>query len=242
MNKTLYCLILIIIIFPGLKAGAVIDSTLIDSSIISIRHISPDFFSDYMEDRDFNYKHDLDQKTNSILENLYLWIIKKFKLLPQAYNTISLIFKIIGWIIVAAIVIYGVSRFKFYKFFYTQNDPPKKEYFIEEHEENIENLQFAIQRELENRNFRKAVRFQFLNVLRELDEKGIINLSGEKTNFDYLFEIKKIDEIYASAFKILINIYNAVWYGHYNIEESDYEGLSLAFINFNSMTYAKAGD
>ena len=207
-----------------------IDSTLIDSSSIKIKYLVPDFFSKYRSDPDFNYDFATIQKREGLLGDLLNWIIEKTNLTQKHYKTLSIIFKILFWLIIAAILLFAFTRIKFYKYFYTKEEAPQKEFRIEQANADVVDLEAEIRRELENKNYRKALRYQFLYTLSKLDENGIISWSGEKTNIDYLSEISKNNSDYVHAFQELLNAYNAVWYGNYTINEEEYSGLSRSFI------------
>jgi hypothetical protein len=64
---------------------------------------------------------------------------------------------------------------------------------------------------ISNENYRLALRYLYLNCLKRLDMKNIVRFSNEKTNFDYIREIKQLD--IASAFKGITIAYEQIWYG-----------------------------
>ena len=242
MNKTLFCFLsFLLVLFTSLRGQStyVIDSTLLDTAAIKVRHVDPDFFARYRADPDFDYSSVIGIQPNTFWENFVRWIIRHLNLPAGYFKALNIFIRIFFWVLIAAILIFAISRMKLYKYFYTSETPPKKDFVIEGADEVAEDLEAAIQFELEHKNFRKALRYHFLNILRGLDEKGLISWSAEKTNIDYLKELKRHHTMLAPVFEVLVNTYNAVWYGHFSIDEADYTLLSRSFVEFNVLIHAK---
>jgi len=241
MSKLLFCLLFFIVVLTPARGeyNALIEASVIDSSNIKPRQINSDFFTAYRTNPDFDYSSALARPAPTLWESIARWLIHRFRLSAGYYKTLSFLFKVFFWLLIAGILIFAFSRFKFYKYFYTAADPPPKEFTVEDMDENVEDLNAAIQREFRNKNYRLALRYQFIKVLRELDENGMISYATEKTNIDYLSEIKSKSAAVSPVFELLINTYNAVWYGHYAISKADYNRYSGSFVQLNSLLYAK---
>ncbi|MBK1894258.1 DUF4129 domain-containing protein [Chryseobacterium paridis] len=69
-------------------------------------------------------------------------------------------------------------------------------------------------------DYRSAIRYQFLFVLKKLSDKKLIIWNPEKTNKDYTAELKA--EQVKSEFSKLSYIFDYVWYGEFSINENDY--------------------
>lgn len=95
--------------------------------------------------------------------------------------------------------------------------------------ENIHEIHFSEKiLEFENtKNYRSAIRYQFLNVLKIFSDQKRIDWNTEKTNHDYLNELK--DENLKSKFSELIYIFEYVWYGEFTIDEEAYQHLKRKF-------------
>jgi len=108
----------------------------------------------------------------------------------------------------------------------------KEEAKVEDEEEHIENIDVVskFQEALEMRNFRLALRYKFLEVLRQLSVENKIHWKAEKTNRDYSTELKGTKE--HIAFKKLSNIFSWVWYGNTPIDESQFNALLPEFNSF----------
>lgn len=92
----------------------------------------------------------------------------------------------------------------------------------EELHENIHEINFpeSIARFEREGDYRSAVRYQFLYILKKLSDKKQITWNPEKTNRDYIAELKNGN--LKSEFSGLSYIFDYVWYGEFSIEEQSY--------------------
>ena len=101
-------------------------------------------------------------------------------------------------------------------------------------EEEIENLDIdlLLSKALEDKNYRLAVRYYYLNTLKKLSAINLITIDKDKTNSDYLFEIKDLNS--RKEFSKLSYIYDYVWYGEFKLDDVRFQQIQKAFNNFNS--------
>lgn len=80
---------------------------------------------------------------------------------------------------------------------------------------------------LEQQNYRLAVRYYYLLVLKKLTDANLIDYQHDKTNSDYLSELNmpQIKE----SFKTITHIYDFIWYGNFAITERDYTNAANQF-------------
>jgi hypothetical protein len=92
----------------------------------------------------------------------------------------------------------------------------------EELHENIHEINFpeSISKFEITGDYRSAIRYQFLFILKKLSDKKLITWNPEKTNKDYLGELKA--EHLKKDFFSLSHIFDNVWYGEFMINEVDY--------------------
>jgi hypothetical protein len=91
----------------------------------------------------------------------------------------------------------------------------------------IINFEQLIREALQSNNKRLAIRYYYLWLLKKLSDKGIITWDIEKTNTDYLYEIQNQNR--KEEFGYLSYIYNNIWYGEFEIDESAFEKSKFAF-------------
>ncbi len=81
-------------------------------------------------------------------------------------------------------------------------------------------------------NYRLAVRLMFLQLLKNMSERNIINYKQDKTNFDYLSEVHSTSW-YQQFFKVTRN-YEYSWYGKFDISEDAYQLIRKDFDQFKN--------
>ena len=79
--------------------------------------------------------------------------------------------------------------------------------------------------------FNLAIRYLFLKTLKMLADKGLIDFTAEKTNKDYLREMK--ENSLFEDFQKITRIYEYAWYGKIDIDVKNYHELKQSFILFN---------
>lgn len=91
----------------------------------------------------------------------------------------------------------------------------------------LSDLEHYLNEALATRNYRLALRINFLMLIKSLKEQELIIWKKDKTNSDYLFEIK--EKPYHGNTKKLMHAFEKVWYANYKIEEQTYQKLSFTF-------------
>ncbi|MGJ8732140.1 MAG: DUF4129 domain-containing protein, partial [Cellulophaga sp.] len=105
----------------------------------------------------------------------------------------------------------------------------------EEHIIKNEDIQQLIKNALEDKNYRLAVRYYYLYILKIMSEKELIDWQLQKTNDDYQKELSQSK--YATPFVTITRLYDYVWYGDFTIDESKYNKAAEEFIKLqNSIT------
>lgn len=102
----------------------------------------------------------------------------------------------------------------------------------EELHENIHEINFpeSILKFEKSGDFRSAVRYQFLFVLKKLSDKKLIAWNPEKTNKDYVAELK-VPHLKDEFFQ-LSYIFDYVWYGEFSISEESYQKFKTQYQSF----------
>lgn len=80
------------------------------------------------------------------------------------------------------------------------------------------------------KDYRSAIRYQFLFVLKRMSDKKLINWNFEKTNKDYIQELKASH--LQKEFADLAHIFDYVWYGEFSIDEASYTTFKRKFQSF----------
>ena len=79
----------------------------------------------------------------------------------------------------------------------------------------------------QNGDTRQSIRLYYLWLLKVLNERNIIQWTPEKTNADYMRQIQLSD--IRQEFTYLSYLYNYIWYGEFQINDTEYQSAKLAF-------------
>ena len=80
---------------------------------------------------------------------------------------------------------------------------------------------------LSKKEHKIAVRLYFLMVIRDLSDKDLIRWKKDKTNRDYLRETSGLS--FHAKQREVTQVFERVWYGEFNINASDFNGIQPKF-------------
>lgn len=186
---------------------------------------------------------DFDYTTSKPRESFFEKLQRKIMQLIQSIfgetslETSSQVTKVI--IRLFAIILVGFLLYFIVKFLINNNGlsffgkrNKKIEIYEEELQENIHEINFpqSIARFENDGDYRSAVRYQFLFVLKKLSDKKLILWNPEKTNKDYVAELKAAH--LKNDFHNLSYVFDYVWYGEFSIDEQSYQKFKNQFQAF----------
>jgi len=93
------------------------------------------------------------------------------------------------------------------------------------------NYQREIDKAVNARDYRLAVRLMFLRLLKQLSQKKIIEYKQERTNFDYLSQLHSTG--YYNDFFRLTRNYEYAWYGKFDVSRETFLVIKNEFENFD---------
>lgn len=204
-----------------------------DTRAITLRKLDPDLKEKY-DGADFNY-----QRTQTNSQNLFSrflsWLIEGiqdifgFTLSPQTIEIITYIFYFLIGLVVVFIIVKLVSNEGTSRLF---DKTARKTKNVQIEDSHIEEIDFTdlISNSEQEGNYRNAVRFQYLALLKSLSTQGLIDWDFQKTNSDYYRELKSMDT--KEHFKKVSYLYDHVWYGEFPIDENTYR---KAVTEFNTL-------
>ena len=194
-----------------------------DSSDVDVTFFKENFKENYSGD-DFNYAINDTGGINliqRIFQKFFNWLgdLFGFDIDWIDYNTLEyIVYGLLGvgalYLLIKFLLENSISTV-----FKTENKEIEGFSYVEE---NIEQIDFdlLISKALKDNNFRLATRYLYLKSLKSLANKKVIEWHYEKTNSDYLNEIK--DNQLKTLFKRVSYIYDYVWYGEFPIDEESF--------------------
>ncbi len=79
-------------------------------------------------------------------------------------------------------------------------------------------------------DYRTAIQILYLQTLRSLNDKNIISYEIEKTNWEYVAELRETK--YEKSFMQLTTYFDYIWYGHFTVNEEMYKKLKQFYHQF----------
>jgi hypothetical protein len=214
------------------------DSIQKDSSNIKVT-----YFKDAIKDRykgdDFNYSINDTGGINllqRILQKFFGWLRDIFGVDIDFINYKTLEYIVYGFLGVA--VLYLIIKFLMQSpinsVFKTESQDINDFQYVEENIKDV-NFDHLIEAALKENNYRLATRYLYLKSLKLLTNKNIIEWHYDKTNSDYINEIK--DERTKLVFKRISYLYDYVWYGEFPIDEAIYSKNQSDFDKLNTLQH-----
>jgi len=178
----------------------------------------------------FNYEVVIEKHDPTMLERLLAWL-KRIALnflewifgVERATGIFAIIFRVLPYLVA------GLVLFLLLKFFLKVNSnalvnlAPNRsivDFVDAEDLINKPNIQALIDSAIAENNFRLAIRYHYILMLQHLNASKSIVWEQQKTNVDYIKEIKNTD--IKSDFKYLTWVYDMIWYGNFEIKQPDF--------------------
>ena len=215
---------------------SILEKNPVSDNVVNPRNFRENFQSNY-KGPDFDYTtikpqesiwQKLKKKLSKILQSIF-GEVDPLKRNNYAENILRFFA-----ILIIGFVLYFVLKFLMSKegnYFFSKKN---KKFNIADQdlEENIHEINFAetIAHLERNSDYRSAVRYHFLSVLKKLSDKKLIAWNPEKTNKDYLSELSKTPFKY--DFKELIYIFDHIWYGEIEVDKNNYDNYRKKFTQF----------
>jgi len=211
------------------------DTLNVDTSNVKPRHF--DNLNDKYSGDDFIYERTIEN--SGWWTRFKKWLSDKFRSLfniknaGQASRMTDLAIKI-GGVLLFVLVIYFIFRAIVNKegawVFGKSSDKsiiPVTDIENNIHATNFKNL---IAEAEENSNYRLAIRYYYLWLLKKLSTAEIIHYDVEKTNNDYRNEIETPEV--KKEFAYTSYLYNYIWYGEFDVNDEEFSKAKRAFDSF----------
>jgi len=245
VNKLLYIAFLLTWMTASSQDSLVVDTTTVAKIIFTEKDIQIDSLS--MEARSFEttikekYKSDefvYEQKVSK--ENWWSrfkeWLSDFFRRLfnfssdDVSMKFVEVLIKVLAVLLIVFVIyliVKAIMNGEGQWIFGKSSD--KKVIHHEDVEKNIHLIDFEklIKDTLKSGEKRLSIRYYYLWLLKKMAEKNIIEWDVEKTNTDYLYEIK--EETFKTKFAYVSYLYNYSWYGEFELDEETFLKAKVAF-------------
>ena len=216
------------------------DSVLLRNPV-SYNALHPKKFKENLQSRykGNEYDYSVSKPRESFLQKLFKKINKLLQSIfgetafTKSANIASILMRLFA-IILVGFLLYFIVKYILGKdgnFIFGKKNK-KVDISAEELHENIHEINFpeSIAQFERSGDYRSAVRYQFLFVLKKLSDKKLIGWNPEKTNKDYGAELKAPH--LKNEFFSLSYIFDYVWYGEFSIDERSYQNFKTQYQAF----------
>ncbi len=212
-----------------------------DKSAIEQKKFDTDQIEKYRADKDFDYTEKKQEPGffakawnwfTSVLQRFFEWLFG----VERATGALEAFLSILPYLLLA-VVLYFLLKFFLKVDSNSLNALKNKNATVSltEEEELIKNedIQKLIERAISDKNYRLAIRYYYLSILQKLAKATLIDWQQEKTNEDYINEIGK--EPIKEKFSRSTLLYDFVWYGSFEINETEFLKAQRDFNELNNM-------
>jgi len=216
-----------------MHAGLAQRGLVYDSSKIETRAFSPGKIKAYNEDQDFQYNR-YKEPPKSFWDRFWAWFWNKIGEIlgteggSTAFKTVFILLAVL----VLGFFIYkltGMGKAGLFK----RNTGDVSGYSITDEDIHSINFDQAIEQAIANNNYRLAVRLLYLQSLKILADKNLINWQLNKTNIAYVQELE--GRSYQPFFSNLTLQFESNWYGDMPIEATAFDAVREQFNQFNRL-------
>jgi hypothetical protein len=142
--------------------------------------------------------------------------------------------RIMLYVILGAILLFALYRVIIVNnlfIFYSSKKAAKKQDEEFDHSDfSVDTLEEKINRHIQEKNYRMAVRYLYLKSLSLLNDKGLISYHAQATNQEYLNQLK--NDPHFKDFNFLTRAYEYVWYGEFLLNDAQFETIYNSFNHF----------
>lgn len=238
-----YNLVFIYLFFVILLSGYSYSNSLIKPILLTQNQDSIEIFNQEKLESlksDDSYDYSVEKNSTSWWTDFKEWLNAQWqKLFGDDYDPNSIWFKfleILPYIVIAfafVLLVWFLARSNPGSQVMRQHN--KSKVILSEEEELLmkRDLERLAEEAISQQELRQAIRYFYLHCIKRLDMKRIIRYSNEKTNYEYLKEIK-FDEI-SKTFRSLTLSYEQIWYGHLVFDEVYFKKFKQQYQNFHNL-------
>ncbi|PTN07592.1 DUF4129 domain-containing protein [Mangrovibacterium marinum] len=188
-------------------------------------HFNEEKLAKFRSNRDFSYENN-SPMNDSIRERIRYYIHEFLKFIFSDKGAAPYIrYTVLAAIIVAAIVYLTGGK---YQWFLAKESNVKAGIVALPQDDITQiDLESLANRASQNKDYRLSIRYHYLHLLSLLNEHQYIDWHKDKTNTDYLHEIKPPD--IKAQFKQNTVVFDYVWYGQFQVNDQQFYAIRESF-------------
>lgn len=210
-----------------------------DTTTVNVRGFDKAVLEKYNSNPEFQYNEAKESLSwwGRFWRWFWNWLQNLFTLrVGQGVSILAIIFQIFEILLVlggiAALIYFilkaaGIEPRNIFRRKSANTSLPYQEYLEDIHAIDFDS---EIEKAVSAHNYRLAVRLLYLKCLKKLSESGLIDWRAEKTNNNYINELKDAGQ--KEVFSRLTRQFEYVWYGDFIIDSPVYRDIDLLFRDF----------
>lgn len=235
--KNILFILLFFFIIP-IQGQTSVDTTLVKNIVVDTSAIEQIYFNENFKEKynDKPFIYEEKSPVKSLWDRFEEWFIQWLKrnfdvqdsknattILGYTVNTIAVILILL----VIFLIVKAILNKEGTWIFGSKSDTSLIRY--DEIEKNLHLVDFEklIKDSINSGEHRLSIRYYYLFLLKKMSEKQLIEWDVEKTNSDYIYEIKS-PQLKAN-FEYLSYLYNYIWYGEFELSLQEFEKAKKAF-------------
>ncbi|MGQ2982689.1 DUF4129 domain-containing protein [Flavobacterium sp.] len=240
MNKILIYIFLICA--PFTVATATVQDSIVFKEVKAlpvneVKHKERNFKEGFKDDytgSEYQYEPKVEQNKTALdrfFEWVAMWLERLFAPSPNSgkMSAMGIFGRVVAFLLLG-VAVYFIARAILNKQgYWIFGRASKKINAYDVDDEDLNEMDFAslISETRQSGNYRLAVRYYYLWLLKKLSAREVIQLHRDKTNSDYLYEIR--DKGLKDEFRYLSYVYDHSWYGEFSLDEAAFEKAERAF-------------
>lgn len=210
----------------------------IDDTAFSPVEFDDELIKEFQNDSDYEYYKSAE---TSPVQDFMDWLNMQFtKFLEWLFGDfggasfwryLGLILKIVSILGLVVLVVWLFNRYNPGQKLTRNSDTPNVDLTEEEELIYRKNLQELIQDAVQNQNYRLAIRYYYLLVLKNLKNRKLVDYQFQKTNTEYIQELQ--NQSFSKEFEAITRYYDFIWYGDFQLNESVFNKIKLQFEQLN---------
>lgn len=214
----------------GLAQADSTQKARLDQSKIVPQYPSADRMDRYKNDPDYRYIEAFEPVKNPIEEWFYRMREKIYDFFSDKAGGQAWYYVLMG--LTVALVLFILYKAKVLDYVFPSNVKSEMQYVVGQ--ENIHEINFedAIERALSQKDYRLAIRLQYLKVLKILSTRELIHWKPNLTNHHYVQALEKNPNYH--DFVRITRYFEFAWYGEFEVSESGFKEMktfSDSFVN-----------
>lgn len=146
------------------------------------------------------------------------------------FSGIPMIVKGIGFLLIIGLIAFLIYKLIGSDLELESKKVKRKDQFgVEDLEKHLHDVDLSgfLKEAVANENYRLAIRIHYLILLRYLSEADLIQWTIDKTNREYMYEMRPTQ--YSQAFRRLTRVFEQTWYGDFPVSATMYHAVEEEF-------------